>query len=130
MLSSHSRPLLGGDKEPDMIFYNGDNINKNNGIKKIENLSKTDGGMIQITNAVNKDKNNSTSTTTSSIRRKKGMDKSTTTRRRYRKQKIKIKIKNKMNLIEMLPEKEEEKEIHRVVFDIEKMKLYDGEKNN
>ena len=29
MASSQSRPLLGGDEEPEWIFYNGDSIDNN-----------------------------------------------------------------------------------------------------
>ena len=68
MVFSQSRPLPGGDKEPDMIFYNSDSINNNYGISNFENQSKTDGVMIKITNTGNNDIKSTNSTRSSSSR--------------------------------------------------------------
>ena len=99
MVSSHSRPLLGGDEEPEWIFYESDRSIDNNlgdyGIRNFEIWSKTDGG-IKITNDDNTDNNISTSSKSSSSS-KKHMDNSTTTRRHRKTKKMETKIKKETN---------------------------------
>lgn len=94
MASSHFRPFLGGDEEPKYTVFDGYNRDNNNGMKNFENWSKTDGGMIKITNADNNDNNNSTRSTSGNNRMKR-INNLTPSRRHSKKNKKKMNIRKK-----------------------------------
>ena len=129
MASSHPRPLLRDDNEPEWIFFDGDNrdykLGTMNFTMNFENQSKTDGGMIKITN----DNNDNNSTSTSGNNMMKHINNSAPSRRHSKKNKIKMKTRKKQKVnLEMISEDEEEnqKEIRRVSFEREQeMKFYD-----